>query len=87
MTPADVLSNPSFFTLHLQQCLFPFQSPAIAAHFSAFTNDPMATSLTDSAQHASRMGLLPSVDLRGIFDLRLLNQALAASGRPGVSGL
>src|SRR5215472_16713265 len=53
----------------------------------SFTNDPMATSLTDSAQHASRMGLLPSVDLRGIFDLRLLNQALAASGRPGVSGL
>jgi len=53
----------------------------------SFTSDPMATSLSDSAQHASRMGLLPSVDLRGIFDLRLLNQALAARGRPGVSGL
>ena len=52
-----------------------------------FTNDPIAASLGVSAQHASRMGLLPNVDLRGIFDLSPLNQALAANGRPRVSGL
>lgn len=53
----------------------------------SFTNDPIATSLWDAAQHASQVGLLPSSDLRGIFDLSLLNQALTAKGQPKVSGL
>jgi NitT/TauT family transport system substrate-binding protein len=53
----------------------------------SFTNDPIATSLRDAAQHASQVGLLPSSDLRGIFDLSLLNQALTAGGQPKVSGL
>lgn len=53
----------------------------------SFTNDPIATSLRDAAQHASQVGLLPSSDLRGIFDLSLLNQALTAKGQPKVSGL
>jgi len=51
-----------------------------------FTNDPIARSLRDSAQHASQVGLLPSADLRGIFDLSLLNQALGAQGQPRVRG-
>jgi len=51
-----------------------------------FTDDPMASSLRDSAQHASQVGLLPSADLRGIFDLSLLNQALGAQGQPRVLG-
>jgi len=53
----------------------------------SFTNDPMATSLRDAAQHASQVGLLRSSDLRGIFDLSLLNQALTTKGEPKVSGL
>ena len=53
----------------------------------SFKNDPIASSLRDSAQHASQVGLLPSADLRGIFDLSLLNQALAAQGQPGVVGV
>lgn len=56
------------------------------AHLS-FTNDPIAGSLRDSAQHASQVGLLPGVDLRGILDLSLLNQSLAAQGEPSVRGL
>ena len=51
-----------------------------------FTDDPIARSLRDSAQHASQVGLLPSADLRGIFDLSLLNQALGAQGQPRVLG-
>ena len=66
---------------------FPDQVVAHAWTRLNFTNDPIATSLSDSAQHAARVGLLPSVDLRGIFDLSLLNQALAASGQLRVSGL
>jgi len=52
-----------------------------------FTNDPIAASLRDSAQHASQVGLLPRVDLRGIFDPSLLNQSLASQGEPRVMGL
>jgi len=52
-----------------------------------FTNDPIAASLRDSAQHASQVGLLPRVDLRGIFDPSLLNQSLASQGEPTVMGL
>ena len=52
-----------------------------------FTNDPVAGSLRDAAQHASQVGLLSSADLRGIFDLGLLNQSLSAQGEPRVMGL
>jgi NitT/TauT family transport system substrate-binding protein len=51
-----------------------------------FTNDPIAPSLTASAQHATDVGLLGKVDLRGIYDLSVLNEALAKSGQPEVKG-
>jgi NitT/TauT family transport system substrate-binding protein len=50
-----------------------------------FTDDPIASSLQDSADHAQKVGLLPSVNLKGVFDLGLLNQALAARGKPSVA--
>jgi NitT/TauT family transport system substrate-binding protein len=53
----------------------------------AFTNDPVAPSLLDAAQHARQVGLLPRADLKGIFDLTLLNQELTARGEPAVAGL
>jgi len=65
----------------------PDQVVASAWAHLTFTNDPIAGSLRDSAQHASKVGLLPGVDLRGIFDLSLLNQSLAAQGEPSVMGL
>ena len=49
-----------------------------------FTNDPVATSLTVSAEHARSVGLLDEVDLRGIYDLNALNGVLEADGQPGV---
>jgi NitT/TauT family transport system substrate-binding protein len=50
-----------------------------------FTNDPIASSLNGSAQHAEQVGLLDHVDLKGIFDLRPLNEVLKAKGEPVVS--
>jgi NitT/TauT family transport system substrate-binding protein len=52
-----------------------------------FTDDPVAGSLRESADHAHQVGLLPKVDLKGLLDLSLLNQVLVAKGRPRVAGL
>jgi NitT/TauT family transport system substrate-binding protein len=49
-----------------------------------FTNDPVASSLRKSADDATEVGLLDKVDLDGIYDLRLLNEVLAATGKPTV---
>jgi NitT/TauT family transport system substrate-binding protein len=51
-----------------------------------FTNDPIAASIRDSADHAQRVGLLARVDLKGLTDLSLLNDALIAQGQSRVSG-
>lgn len=40
------------------------------------TDDPIASSLATSAQHAFGTGLLKQADLRGIYDLRLLREVL-----------
>ena len=53
----------------------------------AFTLDPLAATLKASADHAHSLGLLPSVNVDGLYDLTLLNQVLAAHGQPAVGGL
>ncbi len=50
-----------------------------------FTDDPIASSLYTSAQHAEEVGLLDKVDLKGIYDLGPLNELLQADGQPAVS--
>lgn len=45
-----------------------------------FTNDPIASSLRESAADAEEQGLLEPVDLDGIYALELLNEVLAAEG-------
>ncbi|MGH2772394.1 MAG: ABC transporter substrate-binding protein, partial [Actinomycetota bacterium] len=50
-----------------------------------FTNDPVASSLRSSAEHAAGLGLLDSVNLEGIYDLSALNQVLRDAGKPGVA--
>ena len=50
------------------------------------TPDPIASSLQTSAQAAVTVGISKSApDLKGIYDLTLLNQVLTAAGRPTVS--
>jgi NitT/TauT family transport system substrate-binding protein len=52
-----------------------------------FTNDPVASSLAKSAADANALGLLDKVDLKGIYDLGLLNEVLAEAGQPKVDAL
>ncbi len=49
-----------------------------------FTADPIASSLRASAEHATEVGLLDTVDLTGIYDLGPLNALLVEAGRPAV---
>ena len=51
-----------------------------------FTNDPIAPSLTVSADHAHDVGLLDKVSLKGIYDLSVLNQVLKTANQPEVKG-
>jgi NitT/TauT family transport system substrate-binding protein len=50
-----------------------------------FTEDPIASSLRESAKDAEAVGLLDPVDLSGIYDLDLLNEILATRGETEVS--
>ncbi|WP_433247848.1 ABC transporter substrate-binding protein [Streptosporangium sp. CA-135522] len=50
-----------------------------------FTNDPIASSLVGSADHAVKIGLLQPVDLNGIYDLNPLNEILKAKGETAVA--
>ena len=52
----------------------------------SFTLDPLESTLRASADHAHSLGLLPNVNLNGLYDLTLLNQVLAAHGQPAVGG-
>jgi len=52
-----------------------------------FTLEPLPATLKASADHAHAVGLLASVDLKGIYDLSLLNQVLAAHSERPVQGL
>ncbi|MEV6957993.1 aliphatic sulfonate ABC transporter substrate-binding protein [Streptomyces sp. NPDC051207] len=45
-----------------------------------FTDDPLAATLGTQAEHAVKAGLLEKPDLKGIYDLTLLNKVLAAEG-------
>jgi len=65
----------------------PLKDEILASAFKnlTFTNDPIASSLYTSAQHAQDVGLLKPVDLKGIYDLGPLNELLKADGQPAVS--
>lgn len=52
----------------------------------SFTNDPIASSLATSAEHATEVGLLPKADIGGIYDLTLLNEVLRTANQPEVKG-
>jgi NitT/TauT family transport system substrate-binding protein len=53
----------------------------------AFGLDPLAGSLKASADHAHSLGLLPEADLKGLYDLTIVNNVLRGHGQPTVSGL
>ncbi|MGW7380992.1 sulfate ABC transporter substrate-binding protein, partial [Streptomyces sp. NPDC054794] len=43
-----------------------------------FLDDPLASTLHTEAEHAQKAGLLDKADLKGIYDLTLLNKVLKA---------
>lgn len=49
------------------------------------TNDPIASSLATSAEHAEAVGVTKSVDIDGIYDLAPLNAILEENGEPAAS--
>ncbi|MFE1839423.1 aliphatic sulfonate ABC transporter substrate-binding protein [Streptomyces sviceus] len=49
-----------------------------------FTNDPLAATLNTEAEHAVKAGLLKKPDLKGIYDLTILNKVLKADGESPV---
>jgi NitT/TauT family transport system substrate-binding protein len=64
----------------------PIVAELITASFKnlVFTNDPVAPSLRKSAKDAEAVGLLKPVNLKGIYDLKPLNQVLKQQGDPSV---
>jgi NitT/TauT family transport system substrate-binding protein len=64
----------------------PIAPELVSASFKnlTFTNDPIASSLRKSAKDAEAVGLLKAVDLKGIYDLKLLNQVLKQQGEPSL---
>ncbi|KUN88701.1 aliphatic sulfonate ABC transporter substrate-binding protein [Streptomyces griseoruber] len=49
-----------------------------------FINDPLASTLNTEAEHAVKAGLLEKPDLKGIYDLSILNKVLKAEGETAV---
>ncbi|MFE9452287.1 ABC transporter substrate-binding protein [Streptomyces sp. NPDC006739] len=49
-----------------------------------FTDDPLAATLNTEAEHAVKAGLLQNPDLKGIYDLTILNKVLKAEGESTV---
>jgi NitT/TauT family transport system substrate-binding protein len=64
----------------------PIAPELVSASFEnlTFTNDPIAPSLRKSAKDAEAVGLLKAVDLKGIYNLKLLNQVLRQQGDPSL---
>ena len=67
----------------------PLKDAVLTASFKnlAFTLDPIASSLKTGAENATAVGLLDAVDLKGIYDLTLVNEVLKDDGATAVQGL
>jgi NitT/TauT family transport system substrate-binding protein len=90
---AYIAQNPEKAQLLVAQGILEITAKAIspalvASSFKSvrFTNDPIASSLRTGTKNAEKIGLLKSVDLKGIYDLKPLNQVLNAQKLPAVKG-
>jgi NitT/TauT family transport system substrate-binding protein len=64
----------------------PIAPELVTASFKnlTFTLDPIPASLKKDARDAYDLGLIDSADVKGIYDLKLLNEVLRANGEPAV---
>ena len=66
----------------------PIPANLVTASFDSitFTVDPIVSSLKKGAKDAAALGLIPSADVKGIYDLSILNQILKTSNAPTYKG-
>ena len=66
----------------------PIAPELVTASFKTieFTVDPIPTSLVKDAKDAYEVGLIDSPDVKGIYDLKILNQILKAKGEAAIKG-
>jgi sulfonate transport system substrate-binding protein len=64
----------------------PIAADLVTASFDhiTFTPDPVASSIVKDVKNAEAVGVLKSTDIKGIFDLKLLNQVLKADQQSAV---
>jgi NitT/TauT family transport system substrate-binding protein len=64
----------------------PIAANLVTASFDkiTFTADPIASSVVKDVKNAEAVGVLKATDIKGIFDLKLLNQVLKADKQPAV---
>jgi NitT/TauT family transport system substrate-binding protein len=64
----------------------PLKDAVLASAFAALTPtvDPIASSRKTAAEHGVDIGVTKQADLKGIYDLTILNKLLTAAGKPTV---
>ncbi|HEV7626047.1 MAG TPA: ABC transporter substrate-binding protein [Streptomyces sp.] len=64
----------------------PLPQPVLDSAFKDIevTDDPLAATLKQEASHGVKAGLLKKADLKGIYDLSILNRVLKSEGKPAV---
>ncbi|GAB3780009.1 aliphatic sulfonate ABC transporter substrate-binding protein [Nocardioides pacificus] len=74
--------------LELTQSELPAETLTSAFESLTFTNDPLASTLLESARHAEEVEVIDPVeaDFADLYDLGALNELLAAAGEQEVSG-
>ncbi|CAA9372488.1 MAG: ABC-type probable sulfate transporter, periplasmic binding protein [uncultured Nocardioidaceae bacterium] len=74
--------------LELTQSELPAEVQTAAFDSLTFTNDPLATTLLESAEHAEEVEVIEPIeaDLDALYELDALNEILAAAGEQEVSG-
>ncbi len=66
----------------------PIPAALVTASFDSisFTVDPIVSSLEQGAKHAADLGLIPSADVNGIYDLAILNALQKDANTPTFKG-
>lgn len=64
----------------------PLPQPVLDSAFKDIevTDDPLAATLKREAEHGVKAGLLKKAELKGIYDLSILNRVLKGEGKPAV---
>jgi NitT/TauT family transport system substrate-binding protein len=64
----------------------PIAPELVTASFEnlTFTVDPIPSSLVKDAKDAKALGLIDSADVKGVYDLKILNRVLKANGEPAI---